>query len=276
MSPQVSSLGDVARRPPFAIVAKRRRSGPSGGSAAIRSMPAKRSNASATVSRSGAANGSAMRSRNDELPGARGLRRAGQHRHAVVHQQLVGLVRAVPFEHGEFGMMQRAALAVAERSGRTRRSAARRRPAASCRRIPARCAGSAGRGRPATTSSVRMAWRWVSLPGETCSVAVSTSTNSRSANKSRNARGDSAPARAGTAGGRHGHRGPRNGGDWPSERVPEAAKIAGGRAQDQYVAPRHVGRPASGRPPIAQTRMHVRESHRQLAPQRQYPRTRRR
>ena len=33
---------------------------------------------------------------------------------AIIHQHLVGLIRPVPFEHGEFGMMQHAALAIAE------------------------------------------------------------------------------------------------------------------------------------------------------------------
>ena len=33
---------------------------------------------------------------------------------AVLHDRLIGLPRAVPFQHGEFGMMQRAALAVTE------------------------------------------------------------------------------------------------------------------------------------------------------------------
>ena len=33
------------------------------------------------------------------------------------HQRLVGLIRAIPFEHREFGMMQRAALAIAEDVG---------------------------------------------------------------------------------------------------------------------------------------------------------------
>ena len=52
-----------------------------------------------------------------ELLGAGGARRLGQQRRAVVHQRLVGLVRPVPFQHGEFRMMQRAALAVAEHAG---------------------------------------------------------------------------------------------------------------------------------------------------------------
>ena len=52
-----------------------------------------------------------------ELAGAGGLRGAGHHRHAVVHQQLVLAMRPVPFQHGELRMVQRAALAVAEAAG---------------------------------------------------------------------------------------------------------------------------------------------------------------
>ena len=147
VAPGVFSCWRRSRRRRSPSCAKRRRSGPSGGSAAIRSMPAKRSNASATVIRSGSANGSARAVAEAELPGARGLRSAGYHRHAVVHQQLVVAVRPVPFEHGEFRMVQRVRSRDCGSSGRTRRSAARRPPEASCRRIPGRCADSAGRGR---------------------------------------------------------------------------------------------------------------------------------
>ena len=49
--------------------------------------------------------------------GAGDLGRECQHGRTVVHQHLVALVRPVPFEHGELGMMQRAALAVAKRAG---------------------------------------------------------------------------------------------------------------------------------------------------------------
>jgi hypothetical protein len=52
-----------------------------------------------------------------EQGAARRLRRAGEQRHAVVHQGLVAAAYPVPFEQGEFGMMQRAALAVAEHAG---------------------------------------------------------------------------------------------------------------------------------------------------------------
>ena len=86
-------------------------------------------------------------------------------------------VRPVPFQHREFGMMQRPALAVAEHTGELK-IRARRPPAASCRRIPATCADKARGRRRASTSSVAKACRWVSLPGETCRAGVSTSTKS--------------------------------------------------------------------------------------------------
>ena len=49
-----------------------------------------------------------------ELPAAGSLGGARDHRHAVVHDEVIGLAGAIPFEHGELGMMQRPALAVAE------------------------------------------------------------------------------------------------------------------------------------------------------------------
>ena len=48
---------------------------------------------------------------------AGGLRRERENRRAVLHQHFIGLVRPVPLDQGELGMMQRAALAVAERAG---------------------------------------------------------------------------------------------------------------------------------------------------------------
>ena len=93
------------------------------------------------------------------------------------HHRLVGLIGAIPFEHGELGVMQRRRARGCGRRGRNRRCAARRRRAASCRRIPARCADrAAARSPPGAISSVAKACRCASLPGETCSAAVSTST----------------------------------------------------------------------------------------------------
>ena len=56
-------------------------------------------------------------SRKRELLGAGGARGFGHQRRAVLHQRLVRFVRPVPFQHGEFGVMQRAALAIAEHAG---------------------------------------------------------------------------------------------------------------------------------------------------------------
>ena len=76
-------------------------------------MPAWREKASATVSRSGSAKGSASRPRKAKVFVAGALGGQREQRRAVVHQALIGLAGAVPFEHGEFRMVQRAALAVA-------------------------------------------------------------------------------------------------------------------------------------------------------------------
>ena len=46
-----------------------------------------------------------------------GCRRDRQQRRAVFHQPLVRLAGAVPLEQGEFGMVQRAALAIAKHAG---------------------------------------------------------------------------------------------------------------------------------------------------------------
>ncbi len=48
-----------------------------------------------------------------ETPGARRLGGERQDRGAIAHQRLVGFAGPVPFEHREFGMVQRPALAVA-------------------------------------------------------------------------------------------------------------------------------------------------------------------
>ena len=49
--------------------------------------------------------------------GAQGVGRQGQQMGAVLHQRLVGRVRPVPFQQGEFRMVQRPALAVAPHPG---------------------------------------------------------------------------------------------------------------------------------------------------------------
>ena len=169
MSDQVSSRGDADA----GLLRRRRRSAsrsaPSAGRVASRSMPAWRLKASATVSRSGSANGSALRSRKVKRRAPAASRRRARSAACNRPSALVGPSRAIPFEHGEFGMVQRRRARGCGRRGRTRRSAARRRRAASCRRIPARCAGKRwSRAVRPPTSSVAKAWRWVSLPGETC------------------------------------------------------------------------------------------------------------
>jgi hypothetical protein len=49
--------------------------------------------------------------------GPGGARRNGEQRRTVIHHGLVGLMGPVPFQQGEFGMVQRAALAVAKHTG---------------------------------------------------------------------------------------------------------------------------------------------------------------
>ena len=76
-------------------------------------MPACREKASATVSRSGSAKGSASRPRKEkDFAPARSAASASSAAQSV-HQALIGFAGAVPFEHGEFRMVQRPALAVA-------------------------------------------------------------------------------------------------------------------------------------------------------------------
>ena len=65
---------------------------------------------------------------------------------AVLHQHVIACTGAVPFQHREFGMMQRPCFAIAEGMGEREKAAVRLPPAASCRQIPVRCSGTAGGG----------------------------------------------------------------------------------------------------------------------------------
>ena len=76
-----------------------------------------------------------------EMPCAGGVERGGQQRLAIRHQVAIAAARAIPFEHHEFGLMQRAALRRCGRRGRAGRCAPSPRPAASSSRIRARCGG---------------------------------------------------------------------------------------------------------------------------------------
>ncbi len=80
-------------------------------------MPAKRAKASATVSRSGSAKASAERPRNVSCRVPAACAAARRTRDAIAHQRLIGFAGAIPFDQREFGMMQRAALAVAKHFG---------------------------------------------------------------------------------------------------------------------------------------------------------------
>ena len=112
------------------------------------------------------------------MPAASRRQRAGSRRSPP--SALIGLAGPVPFQHGEFGMVQRAALAVAEHlgevedaplAGRQQLLAGEFRRGAQIEPRPAR--------RPAPRASVAKACRWVSLPGETCRTPVSTSMKPR-------------------------------------------------------------------------------------------------
>ncbi len=112
-SDQLSSA--AVRRPAARAAAARRGPSPDApSSVARRSMPANRAKASTTPIRSGSAWGSASPSAKAPQPRTRGLGRDPKQGRRIRHQPLVRFARAVPFEHGEFGMVRGATLAVAE------------------------------------------------------------------------------------------------------------------------------------------------------------------
>ena len=120
-----------------------------------------------------------------------------------------GSPRAIPFEHGEFRMVQRAALAVAEDLGEVDDPRARPPPTASCRQIPARCADRAGaKRRPGPSASSRK-----HADGSRCRARPATPRSRprrsppRQSSPARPQRCGCAPT--GTAGGRHGRPRPR-------------------------------------------------------------------
>ena len=76
-------------------------------------MPAKRSKASATRQALRLLEGIGLTASEGEGARAGGLRREREDLGAIAHQRLVGLARPIPFEHGEFRVVQGAALPVA-------------------------------------------------------------------------------------------------------------------------------------------------------------------
>ena len=169
-------------------------------------------------------------------------------------------------------MVQRAALAIAEDAGEIEDAASRRPPAASCRRIPARCADrAASRSPSAPISSVAKACRWVSLPGETCSAAVSTSMKSCRVEPAR-----AAPPTIALRASRNGRRsawtcGAQKGEASASTRPAFLAIALVIRVEYRL----WCGAETGGRRPIRQTRCMKREGHRKLRAQGQCPRHRR-
>ena len=179
-------------------------------------------------------------SRNVELLRAGRARRLGHQRRAVVHQRLIRLVRPIPFQHREFGMMQRAALAVAEHAGEIEDARLARRQQLLAGEFRRGAQIERRRSPPGAISSVAKACRWVSLPGETCKAAVSTSTKSgRRTRPARRRRCARAPA--GTAGGRHGRRAARTAGFSHITSAEAGLRKTGIRRQDRYGAARNRG-----------------------------------
>ena len=227
--------------------------------------------------RSGAANGSAARPRNENVPRARRLRRQREQRRAIGHQRVVGLVGAIPFEHREFGMVQRAALAVAKHAGELEDPPLARRQqllAGEFRRgVQIEPRALARRARPARSRRRAGAPRCRARPAG----SRPRPRRSRAPRKTPRGRHD-ARARASRNGRRSAwtcgaHQGEASAIACPSARPRENA---GEGAQDQYVAARDSsGRPQRAARPPARSRNIVRESHRQFAPQRQYRRGRR-
>ena len=147
-------------------------------------------------------------------PGAGSSRRPRarprQDRDAVVHDRLIGLAGAIPFQHGEFGRVQRPCARGCGRRGRSRRSASRLPPAASSSRIRARCAGSGcAAGRPCHDARCAKACRCASLPGRDLQGRRPRPRRSPArANQRPQRRLDPAARQRGTAGGRRGGRRP--------------------------------------------------------------------
>ena len=118
----------------------------------------------------------------------RRFRRLRQQCRAVLHQHLIRLAGAIPFDHCEFRVMQRAAARGCETLWRTRRYAARRLPTVSCRRIPATCADRAATSRrPAPPARLRKRANGSRCPAISASAPVSTSIKPSAANQARSA-----------------------------------------------------------------------------------------
>ena len=205
-------------------------------------MPAKRANASATRKPLGLGEGVGGAAAKCQLPRSRRACRGAQERDAIAHQRLIRFAGAIPFDEREFGMMQRAALAIAKHLGEFDDAPLARGQqffAGEFRRgaqIAGRCAC-----RPA-----RQAW-WRRRADEfrcpekpaarRCRPRQNPARQTRPA-----ARPRSGPAPTGSAGGRHERGGPkraRNGAERPACPclIDAFDEITSGDAQDRYVAP---------------------------------------
>ena len=140
-----------------------------------------------------------------ELPASGNLRRKRKNCHAVFHQHLIGLVRAIPLDQSEFRMVQRPALAVAERARELEYAALARREQllAGKFRRGAQIARSRARrrGDEIGREGVKMGFVARARPSAT---AVSTSMKSVRGEILPHGAGDARAAPAGTARGRRG------------------------------------------------------------------------
>ena len=176
---------------------------PTGGSSGPRSRPAWRRKASATPSNLPVGEGIGLGARKTQP--SRPAAVAAARTSAIASWTSAGqrVPARVPFQHGEFRVVQRGPLGVAEDVGELKDPRHPGGPAASSSRIPARCAASARAVSPGPgpASSVAKATRCGSSPGETWSAGRIHLDEAAGGEFRRAGRRRSAPAPPGTAGG---------------------------------------------------------------------------
>jgi hypothetical protein len=147
-----------------------------------------------------------------QLSAARRLGGQPQEIGAIVHQHAVILPGAIPFQHGEFGAVQRARVRGCARHGQRRRSASRPPPAAFSSQIRGWYADTSAAPCPSLPIwRVSKPCRCASFPGLIASAAGSTSRKSCAPSQSRIAAWMRLRAKSSGAAVRHGGRGPTTG-----------------------------------------------------------------